>query len=193
MPDLPPPLRPARPDDAPALADLVVLASEGLSLQAWAGMAGPGESPLDVGRRRAARDRGAFSWRHAVVADEGQGAVAALLGYPLPDTPEAADPDLPTMFVPLQELEGDASGTWYANVLATYPEHQGRGHGSRLLRAAEGLMRATGRRGFSLVVSDRNEGALRFYRHHGFRVAASRPAVDPAHAGGAWLLMIRVA
>jgi hypothetical protein len=79
--------RPARRSDAWALADLIVLASGGLSLLAWAELAAPGEAPLDVGRRRAARDEGAFSWRNAHVVDEGQGAVAGLVGYALPAEP----------------------------------------------------------------------------------------------------------
>ena len=41
------------------------------------------------------------------------------------------------MFVPLQELENLAPGTWYVNVLAAYPEHRGKGYGRALLGIAE--------------------------------------------------------
>ena len=41
------------------------------------------------------------------------------------------------MFVPLQELENLAPGTWYVNVLAAYPEHRGQGYGTALLAVAE--------------------------------------------------------
>jgi hypothetical protein len=37
---------------------------------------------------------------------------------------------MPAMFVPLQELENLAPGTWYVNVLAAYPEHRSQGHGT---------------------------------------------------------------
>ena len=47
-----PPLRPATPEDAPALTELVVIAGEGLPLFAWQAMAEAGEDPWDVGRRR---------------------------------------------------------------------------------------------------------------------------------------------
>ena len=56
------PFRPARIDDAPALADLVDFAGEGLPSYLWAKMAQPSETAMDVGRRRAAREEGAFSY-----------------------------------------------------------------------------------------------------------------------------------
>ena len=73
-----PGLRAARPDDAPALAELVNFAGEGLPLYLWGKMAEAGQTAWDVGRIRAARDDGAFSWRSAVVAEQ-DGTVAACL------------------------------------------------------------------------------------------------------------------
>ena len=37
------------------------------------------------------------------------------------------------MFVPLQELENLAPGTWYVNVLAVHPPFRGLGLGTKLL------------------------------------------------------------
>jgi ribosomal protein S18 acetylase RimI-like enzyme len=140
------PFRRARPDDAPALAELVNFAGEGLPLYLWAKMAGPGESPWDVGRRRAMRTDGSFSYRNAIVAEADGRVVASLVGYPLPERPEPVDhAALPPMFLPLQELENLAPGTWYVNVLATFPAYRGRGYGARLLRLAE-RRRSRGRR-----------------------------------------------
>ena len=48
------PYRMATPDDAPALADLVNFAGEGLPLHLWAEMAEPGQDPWEVGCRRQA-------------------------------------------------------------------------------------------------------------------------------------------
>lgn len=185
-------IRPGRATDAPALADLVVIASEGLCLQTWADLAGPGETPLEVGRRRAAREEGAFSWRNALVAEREGRVVAALLGYPLPDAPAPVPGDVPPVFLPLVELEAEACGTWYVNVLAAFPGDRGQGHGSRLLEAAEAQMRRHARQGLSLIVAEGNAGARRFYRRHGFREVAERPA-GPGPAEGRWLLMTRPA
>lgn len=197
MSPLEPPFFPATPDDADALAQLVNMAGEGMPLYLWERMAGPGETAWDVGRRRARRADGAFSYRNAVTlraGDDPAGRVlACLIGYDVPDRPVPIDPALPAMFVPLQELENLAPGTWYVNVLATFPEHRGRGLGSRLLRFAEEQARAAGRRGMSIIVEDANAGARRLYERHGYREAARRRMVRDgwAGAGTEWVLLVK--
>ncbi len=147
MVELQPPFRRATPADARALADLVHFASEGLALHLWTKVAGPGGNPWEVGRERARRETGGFSYRNAVVLEEGSRVAAGLIGYPLPDHPEPIPEGMPAMFVPLQELENLAPGTWYVNVLAAYPEERGKGHGKALLGVAEQLATDAGRRG----------------------------------------------
>ena len=103
------PFRRATPDDAHALAELIDFAGEGMPSYLWARMAEPGEGIWDVGRRRAKREEGGFSYRNAVVLEEDGRVAACLIGYPLPDEPEPIDYErMPAMFVPLQELE-----TWH--------------------------------------------------------------------------------
>jgi ribosomal protein S18 acetylase RimI-like enzyme len=187
-------IRAATPDDAHSLAELVDMAGEGLAFYLWTGMAEPGEDPWEVGRRRARRDSGGFSYRNATVLDEGGRVVACLIGYPLPDRPETIDYDgVPAMFVPLQELENLAPGTWYVNVLAAYPECRGRGYGSRLLSVAEQIAAGLGRSGLSLIVSDANTGARRLYERFGYREVASRPIVKERweNAGKNFLLLVK--
>lgn len=177
MVTLEPLFRRARLDDAPQLADLVNFAGEGVPLYLWGKMAMPGETAWDVGRRRAARDDGGFSWRNAYVADIGGNAVACLIGYGIPDTPEPIAADTSPMFIPLMELESLAPGTWYVNVLATYPEHRGQGIGSGLLGLAETLAMDDGKRGLSVIVSDSNTGARRLYERCGYVEIAIRPMI----------------
>ena len=193
MIDLPPPFRLATAADADGLVDFVDFAGEGLASHIWARNVPEGESVRDVGRRRALREEGSFSYRNAVVADEGAGAIAALIGYALSDEPEPIGPDFPPMFVPLQELENMACGTWYVNVIAAYPDHRGQGFGTRLIEIADRLSKEVGRRGLSLIVPDANEGARRLYARAGFREVASRPLVkeDWQNPGSAWLLLLR--
>ena len=194
MIDLAPPFRPATADDAAALAELINMAGEGLPLYLWTKMAGPGEDPWDVGRQRAQRTEGGFSYKNTVVVEADGRAVAALIGYPLPETPEAIDWDaMPPMFVPLQELENLAPGTWYLNVMATYPEHRGDGYGARLLAIAEQLAAESGSAGLSLIVLDANTGARRLYARSGYRQVADRPVVkeDWACRGDNWVLLVK--
>ena len=197
MTALEPPYFPAQPDDAEALARLVNMAGEGLPLYLWGKLAKPGETAWDVGRARARRDDGAFSYRNTVTLREGDAAagavVSCLIGYDIPERPRPIPDDMPAMFVPLQELENLAPATWYVNVLATAPEHRGKGLGGRLLDFAETGARGAGRRGLSIIVKDANVGARRLYERHGYREAATRPIVkeELVSRGTDWVLLVK--
>ena len=67
---------PARIDDAAVLAELVNYAGEGLPLYLWGKLASVGETAWDVGRLRAARETGSFSYRNATIIEHA-GHVAA--------------------------------------------------------------------------------------------------------------------
>ncbi len=188
-----PPLRPARIEDATVLAELVNHAGDGLPLHLWSRMAAPGESAWDVGRRRAARPEGAFSYRNATVVEQHGECAGCLIGYLLPDRPEPIGGDMPAMFVPLQELENLAPGTWYVNVLAVRPQFRGAGLGTRLLGQADDTGRGLGKRGMSVIVSDANPGARRLYERCGYREAAMRAMgkEDWRNDGRNWVLLTK--
>lgn len=189
-------LRPAMPRtaDADALAQLIAIAGEGLPQLAWAGMAEPGESVWDVGRRRAQREEGSFTYRKAVLAEVDGQIAACVIGSALPETPEVWDPaDVPALFVPLLELEDLVPGTWYVNVLAAYDHHRGRGLGSQLLSHAEDLARAEGIGRMSIIVRDRNR-ARGLYVRTGYEEVARREIVreDGWDVDGRdWVLMVK--
>ena len=188
------PFRHALPDDVGALAELTNFAGEGLPLVVWTHLVEAGESPWEVGRRRARRDEGSFSWRNAVVAEMNGAVVACLIGYPLQDPPAPVDyAEMPAMFRPLQELEDLAAGTWYVNVVATYPEYRGQGLGAGLLGIAEELATESGAKGLSLIVADSNEGARRLYERSGYATRAKRPMVkeDWQTEGENWILLVK--
>ncbi|MCA0919172.1 GNAT family N-acetyltransferase [Pseudooceanicola nanhaiensis] len=166
------PYRLATAEDAAQLADLVFFAGEGLPLVVWQGLAGPGEDPWEVGRRRQAAKAMAGE---IIVADHDGHAVAGLTGYVIGPDPEPIPDDMPALFRPLQELENLAPDSWYVNVLATYPGHRGRGLGSGLLGIAEELARNEGLALMSLIVADSNTGARRLYDRHGYGEVARRP------------------
>lgn len=187
---LQPPFRIATPLDAPVLAELVNHAGEGLPFHLWSSMAGPGEDPWEIGRARQARkaDEG-----HVVVIDEGDGAIAALTGYPIAAAPAPVPADLPALFRPLQELENLAPSTWYVNALATRPAHRGRGLGGRLLALARQIAMSEHLDGLSLIVADSNEGARRLYERSGYRERARLAMVKDGWQtpGREWILLIR--
>jgi ribosomal protein S18 acetylase RimI-like enzyme len=193
MLDLQPPFRPATPDDAHALADLVNFASEGFAHYLWTKLAGPAGDAWAVGRGRLTREGEHFSYRSAVVAEAGGKVAAGLIGYRLPDRPEPIAETMPAMIVPLQELENLAPGSWYVHVLAAYPEHRNQRHGTALLALAERLARAAGCGSLSLIVSDTNTSARRLYERCGYGETARRTKIkeDWDNAGTQWVLMTK--
>jgi GNAT superfamily N-acetyltransferase len=192
--DIRSPFRRANQSDASLLAELVNYAGEGMPVYLWEKLAKPGETAWDVGRQRAARESGSFSYRNTVLIEHNGRGAGGLIGYEIPDDPPPLASDLPAMFVPLQELETMAPATWYVNVLAVLPEFRSRGLGSKLLNLADETGRTLKKRGMSVIVSDANLGARRLYERHGYREAASRAMVkeDWVNRGQNWVLLTKV-
>jgi ribosomal protein S18 acetylase RimI-like enzyme len=81
-------------------------------------------------------------------------------------------------------------GTWYVNVLASYPEFRRKGVGATLMREAQ---RRGGAGGTSLIVADRNASARHFYERLGYRERDRRPMVKENWRSDSdfWVLMVR--
>jgi ribosomal protein S18 acetylase RimI-like enzyme len=175
---LEPPLRWARKGDSRRVAELMDVAGHGLPAYVWSLSAEDDQEPIDVGTARAAREDGNFSYRNAVVSEEGGEVVALLLAYRLPEAGEDVDLDeVPEVLRPLVELELLAPGTFYVNGLATLPGYEGRGLGTRLLNVAADLAAEAGCDELSIEVFEQNEGAVRLYERYGYRTVARRPAM----------------
>lgn len=187
---LAPPLRPFRSDDAAAVARLNDMASGGILLSGWTRNAGTNGDPWEQGRLQQI-DQMQSGWI-MVVLDQGAGVEAVLMGQPHPAEPvpmEGVDAE----WVPLVELENLVPGAWCLNVIATLPEHRGKGHGARLMDLAETIARAGGHARLALVVSDSNRGAIRLYERFGYSEKARRPMVkvDWDGPGQDWVLMVK--
>jgi len=194
MIELQTPFRMGRVEDALDMAKLVNYAGEGIPLYSWQKMAGPGENGWDVGRRRAERDTGAFSYRNAYIVEVDGACAGCLIGYAQPEVPEPIDyASMPPMFVPLQELENLAPDSWYVNVLAIFPDYRRRGLGGKLLELAGRIGAEARKSSMSVIVSDANDGARRLYESCGYSEIASRPMVkeDWENEGENWILLVR--
>lgn len=187
-------IRPARKADAAAMAVLVDIAGEGMPAYMWAQIKARGQSLLEIGRSRAARDTGAFSWRNACVA-ESDGEVAALLvDYPIDDPYVIGDlSQMPDFIHPLVRLEAQAPGSWYVNALATFPEFRNKGLGAKLLALSETRGKKHGSRRMSIIVAGENPGAMRLYGRTGYVEAAREAVVEfpGCPHGGDWVLMTK--
>jgi ribosomal protein S18 acetylase RimI-like enzyme len=192
-------IRPAAPSDATHLACFVDMASGGMALRLWESVRGPHQTLFEVGRSRALREDGAFSYRNAAIAEAGGAVAGGLVGYVIardhdgsrraPGPGEAAK--LPSMVRPLVELEALVPGHWYVNILATYPEYRGQGIGTALLSHAEGRARAAGSSEMALIVASGEEPAQRLYAAVGYRERARRPQAGTTSEGAAWVLMTK--
>ena len=187
------PFRQARSDDAPALADFIGDASSGMALIAWAQASEPGSDPRAFGIGTVRGEAGTMSYRNAIVVDDGDGPVAALISHPLPAEPQPLPAGPPTLTTPWVELRNLACGAWHIAVVAAYPAHRNRGLGTALINIADTLRAAQGCRQLSLLVADSNTGARQLYQRLGFREAARRPMVQGTwtNPGKDWLLMLR--
>jgi ribosomal protein S18 acetylase RimI-like enzyme len=186
--------RPATKADASALAVLVDIAGEGMPAYMWSTLAAPGQSVLEFGRERAQRDSGGFSWRNAVVAEIGGEVAACLVGYRLDDPYDlGALAGTPEIVQPLVKLEAKSPGSWYVNVLATFPEFRRLGIGAKLLDIAESNGREASVPALSVIVGSWNEAAMRLYGRAGYAAVASEPAIPfPGSPNkGDWVLMVK--
>jgi ribosomal protein S18 acetylase RimI-like enzyme len=189
-----PRFRPATKADAASLAVLVDIAGEGLPAYLWSTLKAPGQSILEVGRERALREEGGFSYRNAIIAEVDGEVAAALIGYCLDDPYELGDlAAIPEIVRPLVKLEAKAPGSWYVNVLATFPEFRRQGIGLKLLERAGLQALEMGAPALSVIVADWNDGAKRLYGRAGYEHAASSPVfLYPGcpHEGD-WVLMVK--
>ncbi|MDJ1009005.1 MAG: GNAT family N-acetyltransferase [Paracoccaceae bacterium] len=168
-------LRPATCADTADLVRLIDIASEGVLPQVWSAMAPEGVSPEAFGMELVRAETGDFSFRHAILAERGGAVAAAMIGYPLPATPDPESEDVPEMFAGVVELAASAPGHWYINIIATFPDARRSGLGRALLDAAETAGRRAGCPGIALIVAASNAGAQAFYAAAGFREIARRP------------------
>ena len=186
--------RPATIADASALAMLVDIAGEGMPAYMWSTLASPGQSLLELGRERAQRDTGGFSWRNAVVAEIDGEVAAGLVGYLLDDPYDLGVlAETPELVQPLVKLEAQAPGSWYLNVLATFPEFRGLGIATALLGIAESNGGEAGAAALSVIVGSWNEAAARLYGRAGYEAVTSEPAIPfpgRPHEGD-WILMAK--
>ncbi len=171
-------IRRATKQDASELVCLIDCAGYGMPLYVWDTIIDGESSVLEVGRKRAMREEGSFSYKNAWVAEMDGNVAGILVGYRLDDEIELDEDDkIPTVFRPLIELESEAPGTWYVNVLAVHDEYRGKGIGQKLLDQAEICAKSTNADGLSLIFESANTGARKLYEREGYRVTASRKRV----------------
>ena len=168
--------RPADVSDSRTIAELFRHSSGGVADYIWQQLAEPGESLLDVGERRYAREDTPFSYQNCIMAvRQGNivGMMHAFLMEESDDQPDAESMD--PVLRPFAELE--VPNSLYISSMSVFPAFRCCGVGSELLALARAEARADGINTLSLLVFVQNEGAVRLYERSGYRVAGRRDVV----------------
>jgi len=187
-------IQPAQISHARELAYLINLAGEGIPDYLWQSMAENGETPLEVGTSRAAREEGSFSYRNAKVCIDDEQIQGMMVSYQQPTPYNIEDlADYPAIIQPLVRLESLAPGSWYINAIATFEQHRGKGVARQLIQEAENSARAAGCNLVSLIVASENSPALQLYLKLGYQVMSSLPVTPYPGClhGGEWELMTK--
>lgn len=164
-------LRPARKDDARAIAELFQISSEGIADYIWTTLRDdyPGLEPLEIGEQRYRRESTAFSYQNCLVVEREGAVVAMMHAFPIAPAEEVAPPSEAGDPV-LRPYGLEAPGSLYVSAMAVRSGHRGKGIGLRLLEAARQRARALGVEQLSLLCFAENTGARRLYDREGFTV-----------------------
>jgi ribosomal protein S18 acetylase RimI-like enzyme len=182
-------LRPATAADARIIAELISIASEGLSNYVWSKNASASDDLFEVGRKRYQLEDAKIGYRNATMVCVGTEVAGMLLAFPAESDDEHVETD--SVLAPFSELSEPDS--YYVCSLAMFPKFRGVGIGSRLLVETENRCREFGLQKISLIVFESNVGAKRLYERKGF-VETKRAATMPhplIRVSGDALLMVR--
>jgi ribosomal protein S18 acetylase RimI-like enzyme len=185
--------RPASPADAYALAELSILAGDGMYEFLLEEMA-PREMLAGLIARSMKQDAGGFSWCHCLVADD-KGVVGMINAFPAAWLREEERDILPQDRVQILDPIDQAQDweSFLVNSVAVRPQHRRQGVATRLVEMAIEQARAGGFARLSANVWADNVAARALFESQGFAVQTQvevppHPAL--AHVGGN-LLMVR--
>lgn len=160
-----------------------MMAGEGIPAYFWEQAAKPGQDILEVGTQNVELVDQNFSYRNVQIAEIDGKVAGMMLAYRLPKAEDAEDLQAFPEFVrPLVELEQCVPGSFYINMLATYPSYRNRSVGTALMATVDRLAAEAGCSLSSIEVFEQNEGALRLYQRLGYQIRERRKVIPhPCH------------
>ena len=159
--------RPAVRADAREIARLFQISSEGCADYIWSQIAQPGQSLLDVGEQRYAREGVIFSYENCLVAEAEGRVIGMMHSFVMRHDPQA-QPETDPVLAPYADME--IPDTLYISSLALHEGWRSLGLGQQFLQQARERCHDLGVEGLSLIDYAANTGARRFYERHGFEI-----------------------
>jgi len=167
-------IRPAQKSDCRRIAELYLIASDGVSAYVWSRMAEDGEDLLDAGQRRYEQETPAFSYHNTSVVEIDDEVIGMLVAFPTIIDEDRVESD--PVLAPYSKLEEPDS--YYVCAMAVVEECRGQGIGRQLLELAEEQARERALDKLSLIVFAENRCAKRLYERSGYQ-ERGREAVVP--------------
>ena len=181
--------RQAVKEDSTDIARLFLLSSDGLAEYIWSKIAERGETVIEAGTRRYAREGVAFSYENCLIAEKDGAIVGMAHSFEEEEDPDA-EPVSDPVLKPFSELED--YGSLYLSGLAVVEQHRNAGIGKALMEAVNQRAKDLSLPRISLICFERNEGAQRLYRRLGFQELDRRAVVPHStlryHDGDVMLL-----
>ena len=172
-------IRKATQEDCRQIAELALIAGDGIPAYFWEQARVNGQQLIDVGIHNLASGAENFSYKNVHVAVVDNDVAGMMLAYRLPDRENADNPeDYPEFIRPVIELENCVPGSFYINMLATYPKYRNLSIGTTLMRLADNLAEQVKCDLLSVQVFEQNVRALRLYRRLGYNPIEVRPVVE---------------
>jgi ribosomal protein S18 acetylase RimI-like enzyme len=187
--------RPAAPADAYALAELSILAGDGMYeflLEEFA----PRQMLAGLMSRSIKREEGGFSWRHCFVADD-QGIVGMINAFPAAwlrdEEREILPQDRVQILDPIDQVQDWES--FLVNGVAVRPQHRRQAIGKRLIDMAIEQAKMSNFACLTANLWADNLGARALFERQGFTVRTKvevPPHPSLAHTGGSLLMALEI-
>lgn len=168
----------ATPDDAEAIARIVVRNSGGIAEHLFDGLI-PGLNAASILATGFMKGEGPYRAENVIHATKDGETIALLFSYP---ASEHKVPELMSSFVPVKRinavrpmLEKTVSDSLYINTLWLAEDLHGKGYGDALMMEAASRCRQLGFTRISLFCWNDAERSMRFFARHGFTLAELLP------------------
>jgi len=185
-------IRKATINDCKSIAELALMAGDGITAYFWEQFNKENQEIIDVGANNLMSETENFSYRNVTIAEIDSNVVGMLLAYKLPSSSYDENlNDYPEFFRPMIELELCVPNSYYLNMLATYPNFRGKSVGLNLLSTVSASAINAGCELVSIEVFEQNLEALRLYQRLGYKIVEKRkikPHSCHPYTGGILLL-----